>query len=187
MMASPQLIDYHSLMTPDAIVIYHSRGKLLLLAAGAAGFVAIGIFMVASAKAEDHIPGIAGIVFFGLCLFVAAWRLVRRTPAIIIHYSGILYAASGRSAGFLRWEEISGVYIASMNVGRLKNHRFLAIVVKDLDAFLTRLSRLQTKLVKMNISLIGAPVGISASTLPISLEELIQKIQQKCPGIPVTP
>jgi hypothetical protein len=186
MMASPQLIDYHSLMTPDAIVIYPSRGKLLLLAAAAAGFVAIGIFMVASAKAEDHIRGIAVIVFFGLCLFVAAWQLVRRTPAVIIHYSGILYAA-GRSAGFLRWEEISGVYIASMNVGRLKNHRFLAIVVKDLDAFLTRQSRLQAKLVKMSVSLIGAPVGISASTLPISLEELIQKIQQKCPGIPVTP
>jgi hypothetical protein len=33
-MATPQLIDYHLLMTPDAIVIYPSRAKLLLMTAG---------------------------------------------------------------------------------------------------------------------------------------------------------
>ena len=186
-MASPQLIDYHSLMTPDAIVIYPSRGKLLLLAAGAAAFVAIGIFMVTSAKAADHIPGMAVIAFFGLCLFVAVWQLVRRTPAIIIHYSGIFYDTSGRSPGFLRWEEISGVHIASMNVGSMRKQRYLSIVVKDLDAFLTRQSRMQTKLMKMNVAFMGAPLNISASTLPISLEELLQNIQQRCPGIQVTP
>jgi hypothetical protein len=40
-------------------------------------------------------------------------------------------------------------------------------------------------MMKMNVGLVGAAVNIPANTLPISLEELIQNIQQKCPGIQV--
>lgn len=127
-MASP-LVDYRSLMTPDAIVIYPSRGKLFLVAAGAAIFVALGAFILTDGKVEDRIVSIACVVFFGLCLLAVIWQLMRRAPALIIHYSGILYDTTGRSTGLLRWDEIAGIYIATMK-DKGRNLRFLAIMPK---------------------------------------------------------
>jgi hypothetical protein len=100
---------------------------------------------------------------------------------VVIHTSGIFDNASGLSAGFLRWEEISRVRVAS-----LKGQRFLAVDMKDVDALLSRQSGFKAKMMKMNVRLIGAAVNIPANTLPISLEELIQNIRQKCPGIQVS-
>jgi hypothetical protein len=180
-MASPQLTAYSQWMTPDATVIYPSRSKLLLLTAGGAMFVVLGFFLLRSTDVEECLAGIAGIVFFGLCMLYAVWRLLRPTPALIIHSSGILDNASGLSAGFLRWDEISGIFMVS-----IRNQRFLAISLKNADAFLGRQSGLKAKMMKANVRLVGAPVNIPANTLPISLEELIQKIQQRCPGIQVT-
>lgn len=180
-MATPQLIDYHPLMTPDATVIYPSRAKLLLLTAGAAVFVVLGFFILRSTDIEERLAGIASIAFFGLCMLYGIWRLVRPAPALIIHPSGIFDNASGLSAGFLRWDEIKGIFVA-----RIRNQRFLAIDIKDMEALLSRQSGLKAKMMKMNVKLAGAAVNIPANTLPISLEELIQNIRQKCPGIQVT-
>ena len=167
-------------MTPDATVIYPSRGKLLLITCGGAGFVALGLWLSRSSDTEERWIGIASVVFFGLCMLYAVARLVRPTPALVIHPSGIFDNASALSAGFLLWDEIAGVYVA-----KLKNQRFLAIAVKDLEALLSRQSRLKARMMKMNVGLVGAAVNIPANTLPISLEDLIQNIQQKCPGIQV--
>jgi hypothetical protein len=182
-MASP-LVDYRSLMTPDSIVIYHSRKKLLLVAAGSAMFVALGVFILATGKVDDRIVGIACIGLFGLGLLAAIWLLVRRAPALIIHYSGILIDTTRRSKGILHWDEIAGIYIATVT-GQRGKQRFLSIIPKDLDAYLSRQSAFQARLAKINISLVGAPINISASTLPMTLEELIQNIQLKCPGIQI--
>jgi hypothetical protein len=177
-MASP-LVDYRSLMTPDSIVIYPSRRKLLLIIAGCSAFVALGIFILISDDKALFL-GVSTIAVFGLGLLYPAVRLARPTPAVIIHYSGIFDNASGLSAGFLPWEEIMDMYMA-----KIKNQRMLAIRVKDVESFLNRQSGLKANLMKINVSLIGAPINIPATALPISLEELIQSIQQKCPGITI--
>ena len=184
-MASPQLAHIHQLMTPDAIVIYPSKKKLLLLALGAAAFVGFAIFMLLSPDPEFRdwdvrAAAIAGIVFFGLCLAYALWRLVRPTPALVIHPSGLFDNASALSAGFLRWDEISRIFVA-----QIKNQKFLAIAVKDVEGLLNRQTGVKAKLMKMNVRLAGTAVSIPANTLPISLEELIRHIQQKCPDIHV--
>jgi hypothetical protein len=88
--------------------------------------------------------------------------------------------ASALCAGFLSWDEISHLF-----VGKIKNQRFLGIAVKDVEGLLNRQTGWKAKLMRMNVRLAGSAVSIPANTLPISLEELIQKIQQKCPGIQV--
>ncbi len=181
-MASP-LVDYRSLMTPDSIVIYHSRKKLLLVAAGATILVALSVFLLTDGKVDDRLAGIVGIGLFGFCLLAIIWQLMRRAPALIIHYSGILYDTTG-TTGFLSWDEIAGIYIATMRVSASKQ-RFLAIVPKDMDKFLARRSAFKARLAKWNVGLVGAPINISATTLPITLEELIQNIQQKSPNIAI--
>ena len=184
-MASPQLAYIHQLMTPDAIVIYPSKKKLLLMAIGAAAFVGLGVFFLISPDPEFRdwdvrAAAIASIVFFTFCLAFALWRLARPTPALVIHPSGLFDNASALSAGFLRWDEISRISVA-----KIKNQKFLAIAVKDVEGFLNRQTGVKAKLMKMNVRLAGTAVSIPANTLPISLEELIRNIQQKCPGIRV--
>ena len=181
-MASPQFVDYRPLMNPDAIVIYPSRKKLLLIAFGSALFVALGLCMIffKPATTAERVVLMVCTAFAAFPLLFAMVRLLRPAPALVIHPSGLFDNASALSAGFLRWDEISCMGIASM-----KGQRSLAIVVKDLDALLARQSSFKAKMMKMNVGLLGAAVNIPANTLPISLEELIQTIQQKCPAIQV--
>jgi hypothetical protein len=70
-------------------------------------------------------------------------------------------------------------------VAQIKNQKFLAIAVTDVEGLLNRQTGVKAKLMKMNVRLAGSAVCIPANTLPISLEELIRNIQQKCPGIRV--
>ena len=72
-----------------------------------------------------------------------------------------------------------------MYMAKIKNQRILAVRVKDVENFLSRQSGLKSSLMKINLNLVGAPINIPASTLPISLEELIQNIQIKCPNIEI--
>lgn len=173
-MATPQLTDYHLLMTPDATVIYASRGKLLRLACLGAGFVALGFFLLRSTSTSERWSGLASILFFGLGSLYAVARIARRTPALILHPSGIFI----HGAGFLLWDEISDVFVT-----RIQRQLFLAIDVKDVDALLSRQSWPKARLTKMNRSLFGAAVYISTNTLPMSVEELIQSIERKFPAI----
>jgi hypothetical protein len=184
-MASPQFADYRPLLNPDAIVIYPSRTKLLLVTAGCVGFVALGLFLLLSPNpqfrdVEVRLAGIAGIAFFGLCLGYAVWRLARPSPALIIHSSGIFDNASALSAGFLAWNEISHIFMASF-----RNQKFLGIAVKDVEGLLSRQSGLKARLMRMNIRLSGAAINIPANTLPVSLDEVVAKIQEKCPEITI--
>jgi hypothetical protein len=175
-MATPQLIDFHLLMTPDATVIYPSPRKLLLLICGGAGFVALGIFLLQSIETRQRLSGLASILFFGFCTLYGIAQMVRRTPSLIIHPSGIFI----RAVGFLRWDEISGVFAV-----RIQRQPFLAIDVKDVEGLLSRQSWLKARIMKMNVSLTGTVVNIPANVLPISLEELIQNMQQKYPALGV--
>jgi hypothetical protein len=180
-MASPQVATLIQLMTPDATVIYPSRWKMLLVAAVSAIFVVFGLalFLFKPAGATEHIVVLTCTVVTTLPLLYSIARLVRPSPALVIHSSGIFDNASTLSAGFLRWEEISGVGIAT-----LKGQRSLAIAVKDVDALLGRQPAFKAKIMKINIGILGAAVNIP-NTLPISLEELMQTIQQRCPAIQV--
>ena len=184
-MASPQLAHINQLMTPDAIVIYPSKKKLFLMIVGAAVFVGLGVFFLVSPDPEFRdwdvrAAAIASIVFFSFCLAYALWRLASPSPALVIHPSGLFDNASALSAGFLRWDEISSIFVA-----KIKNQKFLAIAVKDVEALLNRQTGVKAKLMKMNVRLAGSAVCIPANTLPVSLEELIRNIEQKCPGIRV--
>jgi hypothetical protein len=184
-MASPQLAHINQLMTPDAIVIYPSKKKLLLIAVGGAVFVCLAIFMLLSPDPDFsdwdvRAVAIACIAFFGLALAYTLWRLARPSPALVIHPSGLFDNASALSAGFLRWDEISHIFVA-----KVKNQAFLSIALNDVEGLLNRQTGMKAKLMRMNVRLTGAAVGIPANTLPISLEELIRNIQQKCPGIRV--
>jgi hypothetical protein len=98
-MATPQLIDYHLLMTPDATVIYPSRRKLLLLICGGAGFVALGIFLLQSIESRQRLSGLASILFlaFAPSTVLPKWCDELRPSSFIPR--GFLFVQSDFCAG----------------------------------------------------------------------------------------
>ena len=177
-MASPQLTPFSQFITPDAIVIYPSGKRMLLPMLLCGSFVMIGLFLFSKPDDGDsHMIAIACIVVFGGAMLYPVARLVRSTPTLIIHSSGLFDNGSALSSGFLPWEEISNVKIATIG-----NQRYLAIHVKDTDAFLRRQSGLKAFIMRMNSRWFGAAVYISALNLSMPLEEIIAKIREKRRG-----
>lgn len=167
-------MSYSQWMTPDAIVIYPSWKRFLMPMLICAAFVAGGLFLSRSADAEDHMTGILCIVVFGIPILYPLARLVRRTPTLIIHSSGIFDNGSALSVGFLLWDEIS-----SVNIVGIRGQRYLAIEVKDKDAYLRRQSGFKVFVLKLNSKLSSTATYISAMNLSMPLEEIIANIREK--------
>jgi hypothetical protein len=176
------LVDYTPFLTPDAVVIYPSRGKLLLLALGSAAFVVLGFFMWSTGQTKNQVGGVLSIVFFGACFLFGAARLIWRRPSLIISPNGIFEGSSALGGYLLRWDEIHSVYISTMRVNVFSSQRFLSVRLNNTEEFLARQSSAKARLMRMNMGLVGAPINISSSTLPMTLEEIINVIQQKSPA-----
>lgn len=175
-MAAPQSSDYHSLMIPDATVIYPSREKQLLLACFGAGFVGLGFFLLRSASIGERLIGLASILFFGLGTLYHFVRIARRTPALILHPSGVFI----HGTGFLRWEEISDIFVT-----RIQRQPFLAIDVKDVDALLSRQSWPKARLTKRIVAGSEQLSTFPPTHCPCLLRSLSRNMQQKFPAIQV--
>jgi hypothetical protein len=174
------LADFFRLITPDAVVIYPRRGKLLLLATGAAMFLCSGFWTWTTRELDKAVISALSISFFGPCLGYAIFRLVRRTPSLIISQSG-LYDGSSALGGFVfHWSEIECAYVSF--VGRQK---MLSIKLKNQEEFLSRVGWVKRIWMRYSIYLVGSPVSISAITLPIKLEELAELIHRHAPEIPI--
>jgi hypothetical protein len=176
------LADYNQFLTPDAVVIYPSRGKLLLLVLGGAAFIALGLFLWRTGQIKNQVVAILSVVFFGACFVFGVIRLIWRKPSLIISPMGILERSSALGSYLLRWDEIDSVFISTMQVTAFSSQRFLSIRLKNTEEFLARQSSARARLMRMNMGLVGAPINISASTLPVKLEELIEVMQQKSPA-----
>lgn len=177
-MAPSQLTSFSQFITPDAIVIYPSGKRMLLPLLLCGSFVIIGLFLLSNPDDGDsHVIAIACIVVFGGAMLYPLARLVRNTPTLIIHSSGLFDNGSALSSGFLPWEEISNVKMTMIG-----SQRYLAIYVKDTDAFLRRQSGFKGFIMKMNSRWFGAAVYISALNLSMPLEEIIAEIREKRRG-----
>ena len=173
-----QTTDQQAFLTPDAFVVYPSRGKLVLMAIGCIALTACAVAEWLQGSLEYRIVALAAGAFFGLVFLLIIMRLVKPSPALIVNYSGILDNSSALGGYFLRWEEIDSVFISSMTVS-MSRQRFLSITVKDTDRFLSQQGTVKAKMMRANIKLVGAPVNISANMLSIRLEELLEVIKQK--------
>jgi hypothetical protein len=176
------LADYYPFLTPDAAVIYPSRGKLLLLVLGAAAFVALGFFVWSIGEIKGQVAGALSIVFFSACFVFGVIRLIWRSPSLIISPMGIFEGSSALGSYILRWDEIHSVYISTMRVTVFSSQRFLSVRLKNTEEFLARQSSAKARIMRMNMGLVGAPINISASALPVTLEEILELIHQKSPA-----
>lgn len=93
-------------------------------------------------------------------------------PALIVSSEGITDQGSAVNAGLVRWEEIDRIFAGSM-----QGQSFVSIAVKSPDHFLGRIGGLKARLMRPNTSLVGAPINIPVSALPMSVAQVLEAIQ----------
>ena len=161
-------------------MLYPSRGKMSLVLLGAIGFVALGVWTSTPEIARGVaawkvlVVSYVGIPFFAACGLYAAYRLVRRRPAVIIDSAGITDAASALAVGRLRWDEVDHI-----SVYTISRQRMLGIVPRDLDALLGRLHPVKRWLAQANLRLGYAPVNVPQVVLGMELGELAELLRTR--------
>jgi hypothetical protein len=171
----------------NELVLYPSKLKTILIAAGALIFVCSGLSFVIW---QDEV-GLSfwmivicswvGIPFFGFGFLYACYRLIVPKPALIVNHEGIFDNASAISAGLVKWDEIADVFVSDF-----MGQSFLSVVPVDIEAFLQRQPVFKIWLMKANAGLVAAPINIPQSMLRMKVEELaseIQKYRQKRSGL----
>ncbi|MDR2213783.1 MAG: hypothetical protein LBE21_09200 [Pseudomonadales bacterium] len=160
-------------------VIALSKTKILLLIAGALGFVLLGYWMVQLGPAEAgpqpwfsslslvHGIGMISIIFFGACFGAALKKLIDKTPGLVLDSSGLHDNSSGISAGFVPWSDITG-----FGVWELDGQQILVVKVLDPQKYIARGGLIGRQLKRANLKLTGSSVTISATALKIDFAEL---------------
>jgi hypothetical protein len=160
----------------DEIVIYPSKFRTFLMAAGALIFVGIILALaIWGEKSEDPSGDLilywVGIPFFGLIFIYDCYRLIVPKPAVIINHRGVFDNASAVSAGLVEWGEIDKVFVYEYY-----GQRFLGVVPSDVKAVLKRQPIFKRLLMYINIHLVKAPINIPQNRLPVKVDELALKI-----------
>ena len=109
---------------------------------------------------------------FSLPLLYTCYRLLKRSPALMISQEGIFDNASIFSAGMIRWEEIKSLFIYNVMENRL-----LGIIPVDIETILARQSKVKRFLLTIGNNSSRAPFAIPEDVLPMSLEEFLSKIE----------
>jgi len=164
----------------NEVVIYPKKVKLLAIAMGALLFVILGFYFAQNRVAmglplwKIIVIAYIGIPFFSLCLVYAIYRLLVPNPAVVISDEGIFDNASAVGAGMLRWEEIADVFAYDF-----MGQRMLGIIPVNEAVVLGRQSRLKRVMAKMNRGIAPAPFNIPQSVLPISVDDLLSRVEER--------
>jgi hypothetical protein len=178
-----RLLTADEFLTPDAVVIYSSRAKLLPLVLGASVFLALSLLLWKTRIISNQ-AGLTACVFFSAGLGFGLVMWFRKRPVLIINSIGLFDQSSTLTGYAVLWDEAEAIYTSSTALEGSK-FRFLSIRLKDPEEFIRRQEPIRGMMMKANVSQLGAPVAISAMILSVTLEELVMIIRQKCPTLRV--
>lgn len=115
------------------------------------------------------IIGLIGFLFFGLCFIYISYRLVKKTPSLIINDEGLIDRATLLGIGQVKWNEVKDVFLYEY-----MGNKLLAVVPKDVHTILERQNKIK-KLFMKNTKLISIP----QNSIDTSLEELKRILIEK--------
>jgi hypothetical protein len=166
--------------TPDEMAIELSKKKWLLVVAGTALFVLLGLWLL-TLDLEAVKPlgpfwnpisvrgaGWASVIFFGLCGIVGLIKLLDKKPGLQFTKKGVIDNSSGVSAGLIPWSDILGTEIYEF-----LGQRSLVVKVINPDRYIETGSALKRWTKKGNFNLCGSPITISSKGLKIDFNELV--------------
>jgi hypothetical protein len=164
----------------NEIKIHLSKSKLTWLLAGSIVFAALGAWLMikdpgGKAYAVRFTSGLAAILFFGFCGIYLAKKLRDNLPGLVINGEGIIDRSNGFTVGHIPWADIAGV-----TTHAVMSQRFILLKLKNPEAYINRQSgALLRQAMKMNLSMYGSPVSISANGLACNFDELLLILREK--------
>lgn len=160
------------------IEIQLSKSKLLALLIGSIVFVVLGILLVLNPEQfrstffsnpqTIRLAGLAGIVFFGLCLLFIAKKLFDKKIGLAIDDAGITDNSSATSVGLIEWADITD--IATVKVASTE---ILMLYTVQPEKYISRAKNaISKRAMKSNYKMYGSPIAIISNSLKINHEEL---------------
>jgi len=165
----------------EQVVIPLSKRKIILVLIGAAVLVAVGVWLVSLEPAEIRsyqgsrspqvVYGVAYVCigFFGLGGVYGILKLFDSKPGLIVDADGIWDNASAAAAGRIHWGEITG-----FDQFQMKRTRILIVRVRNPGKYVRRGNVLKRALNRMNMNMAGSPIAISAASLEMEYDELVE-------------
>ncbi len=161
-----------------------NKSKLIGLFFACLGFVAAGLWFVISPPViEDSllgnkvflaVIGSASVVLFLLMAYFIGKKIPDPSPGMVISTKGVLDNSSSNAVGFIGWEDIAE--IKSKLIG---TQRFILLVVNDPTKFIEKEKRTLLKSAfKYNTKRYGTPIAISAVSLTMSTNEVIDLLNK---------
>jgi hypothetical protein len=150
-----------------------SRGKFVALVAASAVFVVAGLGILQQGPVDEveTAAAITAIAFFGFFCVLGIRRLLDSAPALRVDERGIVDNVSLLGVGFIAWSEI-----ADIREQRFFTQVFVAVVPRDVDAFLAKLPSWKRFFIRGNMMFGLAPIHIPQGLLPIKVPELLNRI-----------
>jgi hypothetical protein len=166
----------------NQIIIPLSRTKIILSLLGSILFVFLGVcfvnnpekFISIVCRNENfiRIVGLAGILFFGLCFAFYVRKVFDFSPGLTIDESGLIDNSSAVAAGKILWSDINDI-----SVIEIKKKKIIMIQVKNPNDYIDRQAfGFKRKLMKINHSMYGTPISLTANGLRMTFDELRKTI-----------
>jgi hypothetical protein len=159
------------------IVIPVSKGKLVLLLAGALAFVALGIWMVNDPPVLNNpkyrnkyvimAMGYLSIAFFGLCAYFIAKKLPQKEPGLVIGQNGFTDQSGAMAVGWVPWVDVEDISIFT-----IQGQKHIMVQVRNPSTYLNRAAGYKRKMMEINDRTYGTPIAITANGLQVSFDEL---------------
>jgi hypothetical protein len=149
------------------IVLTPSKTRLLVLLAGAIGFVAVGAFLVWMIRTPVAIvAGVAAILFFGACFLRGLQALFSRGFDLVINDFGVNDRNNG--LGQIPWTEIDGFDIRGEK---------LFIKIKHISDYRSRMSGFRRWMSQIDGDLELGIITVNLSILDITSTEMLKLLE----------
>jgi hypothetical protein len=170
--------------------IFTPRLRLLKFLVFSAVFLAGGVWLLSDpTDLRQRVGGILGIALGAVGVLYFGVRLLFWGPILRVDLVGITERASLASPGQIRWDEIDNVKIYTVTFrdthGRAVKRRMLGVYPRAGSTSVGWASPVRRLLMRLNGRFVDAPVDIAESTLPFTLEELVERMRQFCPTLQV--
>lgn len=151
-------------------VIALSKKKIVVLTAGAIGFVVLSMWIYFSAGPEDwtmKMYALAGFLFFGLCVIYGWRRFKDDKPGLILHPDYIAENTGFRDGDVVYWKDVT-----RLDIAYVKRTRILVLHLTEPEKYIAKFKGVKKILAQMNYRYYGSPFTISSATLTIDFDEL---------------
>jgi hypothetical protein len=170
--------------------IFTPRLRLLRFLVVSAVFIAGGVGLLSdAADLRQRVGGVLGVALGGVGVLLFGVRLLFWGPVLRVDLVGITDRASLASPGQIRWDEIDNVKIYTVTVrgthGRTIKRRMLGVYPRAGSTSVGSAGPVRRLLMRLNGRFADAPINIAESTLPFTLEELVDRMRQLCPTLQV--